>query len=87
VPYTQKVDDCYLRYFLSCNLYSTYQEVSDVKVDANGMENNSSAPFTLVELLSVLKGENISGYFYSKMSNINGFNCVFSKYAFDDTNA
>lgn len=79
-----RVEDYYLRYFLSCNSYETYEEVTDVQIDTKGQEKKSNAGFTLDGILSVLKGENSSGYFYSRTSKINGFDCVFSKYVSPD---
>ena len=80
----ERVEDSYLRYFLSCNSYETYQDVTDVQIDAKGQEKTSNVSFTLAGILSVLKGENISGYFYSKAAKVNGLDCVFSKYVSPD---
>lgn len=61
-------------------LYEAHQNITDVQIDAKGQETTSNVSFALAGILSVLKGENISGYFYSKASKVNGFDCVLSKY-------
>lgn len=79
-----KVEDSYLRYFLSCNDYITYQEITDYVVVADEQNRGNFSAFSLEVFLSVLKKLGIMGYFYSKCSNVNGVSCVFTKYISPD---
>lgn len=76
-----KLEDPYIRHFLSCNSYQTCQEVVDV-VECGG--TGSTLGFELPVFLSVLKRMDVSGYFYSKCEMINGVECVFAKYISPD---
>lgn len=78
-----KVEDPYLRYFLSCNSFETYHEITDVLVVEESLVSRS-AGFTLQGLLSVLKGLGVAGYFYSKYSTVNGVGCLFCRYLSPD---
>lgn len=79
-----KVEDSYLRYFLSCNDYITYQEITDYVVVADEQNREGFSAFSLDVFLSVLKKLGILGYFYSTLSSVNGVNCVFAKYISPD---
>lgn len=72
-----KLEDSYIRYFLDCNEYETYLEITDV-VECEGLE--SEQKFTLSGLLMSLKQMNVCGYFYSRCERINGVDCIFVKY-------
>ncbi|PMX15651.1 microcin B17-processing protein McbD [Pseudomonas sp. MPR-R2A7] len=80
----EKVEDYYLRYFLSCNVYETYRDITDVQVVAEEKRDASRAGFTLSGFLSVLNDQGILGYFYARHSMVNGVGCVFSKYVSPD---
>lgn len=79
----RKVEDDYLRYFMTCNEYGTYREITDYVV-ADGDDRETSLEFSLEVFLSVLNGLGVSGYFYSRRARINGVNCVFAKYVSPD---
>jgi ribosomal protein S12 methylthiotransferase accessory factor YcaO len=79
-----KVEDDYLRYFLECNSYETYQEVSDVLVSGGDKEERGAVDFTLLTLLSVLNDQGVAGYLYSRQSKVNGVAGVFCKYVSPD---
>lgn len=76
-----KLEDSYIRYFLSCNAYETYQDVVDV-LECGG--RRSLQDFTVPDFLSVLKQLGISGYFYSKIEEVNGVVGVFVKFVSPD---
>lgn len=80
----EKVEDYYLRYFLSCNVYETYRDITDVQVVAEEKRDASRAGFTLSGFLSVLNDQGILGYFYARHSMVNGVGCIFSKYVSPD---
>lgn len=80
----EKVEDAYLKYFLSCNSYGTYEEISDVEIVVESQEVYSCSKFTLSGLLSILNDQGVLGYFYSRSSTVNGVGCVFSKYVSPD---
>lgn len=77
-----KVEDPYLRHFLNCNTYETYNEITDVLI----VEEHSvtSVEFTLPGLLSVLSALGVTGYFYSNYSAVNGMRCLFCRYLSPD---
>lgn len=75
------LEDSYIRYFLSCNTYKTYQEITDV-LECGGVA--SQHPFTLPGFLSILKQLDILGYFYSRFEEVNGVGCVFVKFVSPD---
>lgn len=76
-----KLEDSYIRYFLSCNSYDVYQEVVDV---VEGGRETFLENFTLAGFLETLKRINISGYFYSRRERVNGVGCVFVKFVSPD---
>ncbi|MBM9484929.1 YcaO-like family protein [Pseudomonas sp. ICBG1301] len=80
----EKVEDAYLRYFLSCNNYKIYEEVTGDVAIVDDSEKTPLSEFSLEVFLSVLKNIDISGYFYVKCSTVNGINCAFSKYVSPD---
>lgn len=80
----KRIEDYYLRYFLECNLYKTYQEIIDVQVVADGKRSVSPVEFTLSGFLSALNEQGVLGYFYVRRSMVNGVGCVFSKYVSPD---
>lgn len=79
-----KLEDSYIRYFLSCNEFLTYQKVTDVDVDVGAQLVDLRIDFTLSGLLSVLKEQSISGYFYARRHKVGGVSCVFCKYISPD---
>ncbi|VVN59485.1 hypothetical protein PS687_03380 [Pseudomonas fluorescens] len=79
-----KIEDYYLRYFMSCNAYETYQEISDIEVVGQGRRQGSSLAFTLSGFLSALNNQRISGYFYTRVEKLKGASCVFSKFVSPD---
>lgn len=79
-----RVEDPYLRHFLSCNAYEVYQDITDVVTDANKKLVMSDEEFSAAVLLSVLNNKNISGYFYLKKSSIEGVGCMFCKFVSPD---
>ena len=76
-----KLEDSYIRYFLSCNAYETYQEVTDI-VERGRLEAREG--FTMPRFLSVLKQMDISGYFYSRRERVDGVSCIFVKFVSPD---
>lgn len=76
-----KLEDSYIRYFLSCNTYETYREITDV-LECGG--EGALLEFTMPGFISVLNQLGISGYFYSRLENVNGVACVFVKYVSPD---
>ncbi|UII69571.1 YcaO-like family protein [Pseudomonas sp. HN11] len=76
-----KLEDSYIRYFLSCNAYETYQDIVNVQ-ECGGVR--SLQDFTLPEFLSVLKKLDVSGYFYSKFEEVDGVAGVFVKFVSPD---
>lgn len=76
-----KLEDSYIRYFLSCNAYETYQDVVNVQ-ECVGVR--SLQDFTLPEFLLALKKLDVSGYFYSKFEEVNGVAGVFVKFVSPD---
>ncbi|OIN45833.1 microcin B17-processing protein McbD [Pseudomonas azotoformans] len=77
----EKLEDSYIRYFLSCNAYETYLETVNV-LECGGV--GSIQDFTLPEFLLVLKQLDIAGYFYSRLEEINGVAGVFVKFVSPD---
>ncbi len=76
-----KLEDSYIRYFLSCNSYEMYQEVVDVLECGRGTPPRN---FTVAGFLTVLKKLKISGYFYSRRKFVNGVGCAFVKFVSPD---
>lgn len=76
-----KLEDSYIRYFLSCNSYEVYQEVVDVLECGRAQSPKS---FTVEGFLAVLKEMGVSGYFYSRRERVNGIDCVFVKFVSPD---
>ncbi|MDQ0741024.1 YcaO-like family protein [Pseudomonas sp. W4I3] len=79
-----KVEDAYLRYFLSCNIYEAYREVTEGLFFVEVSSEKCKEEFSLSGLLSILNKLGVSGYFYSNCSAVNGVSCVFSKYVSPD---
>ncbi|VVO65117.1 hypothetical protein PS854_00993 [Pseudomonas fluorescens] len=59
----EEVKDSYLRYFLSCNTYGTYKEITSVRFRGSNT-SESSLEFNLSGLLAALKSQRIDGYLY-----------------------
>lgn len=77
----EMLEDSYIRYFLSCNTYETYQDITDVLECGN---SRPSQDFTLPRLLDVLRQLDVFGYFYSKIERVDGKGGVFVKYVSPD---
>ncbi|MBN2990886.1 YcaO-like family protein [Pseudomonas cedrina subsp. fulgida] len=75
------LEDSYIRYFLSCNAYETYQDITDVSECGAW---RTSQNFTISQFLSILKRLGISGYFYAKLEKFDGGDGVFVKYVSPD---
>lgn len=75
------LEDSYIRYFLGCNVYETYQEITDV-VEFGGCR--SLQDFTVSEFLFVLRRMDVAGYFYSKIGGVDGGGGVFVKFISPD---
>lgn len=76
------VEDSYLRYFLSCNAYETYQRVVDVEVV--GRENFCSLAFSLQDVLGILNKNKIKGYFYVRSSVMGSQRCFYCRFVSPD---
>ncbi|MFL1491335.1 YcaO-like family protein [Pseudomonas antarctica] len=76
-----KLEDSYIRYFLDCNAYETYQEITDV-IECGGV--GPEQRFTLSGFMTVLKRMGVSGYFYFRRERVNEVSCVFVKYMSPD---
>lgn len=61
----EEIADCYLRHFLECNKYETYQEIIDV-LAVNGLAAPNKEKFECASLLSKLEKLGINGFFYLK---------------------
>ena len=59
----EEVKDSYLKYFLSCNIYGTYKEITSVNFRGSDT-SESSLEFNLSGLLAALKSQRIDGYLY-----------------------
>ncbi|WP_285431044.1 YcaO-like family protein [Pseudomonas sp. fls2-241-R2A-110] len=59
------IEDPYLRYFLSCNSYITYQNITTV-YSQNHKQRDNLSKFSVNGLLSSLKSLGITGFFYIK---------------------
>jgi hypothetical protein len=57
------VEDSYLKYFLSCNNYETYVEITSVRL-RHSTTSGESLSFNLPGLLAALKSEGVNGYLY-----------------------
>lgn len=77
------IKDPYLQYFLDCNLYSTYLEVTDV-LFSSCRKAKSEVNFDFSGLRLSLERKNITGYLYAHVSTVGGVGCVFSKYLSPD---
>lgn len=66
----RKIDDPYLRHFLSCNSYETFKEITTIEV-VGGEEPNSMVEFSLCGLLLKLEEKKIDGYLYVSTTTIN----------------
>lgn len=71
--------DPYLRHFLSCNKYETYQTLMDIKY-SDCSYSPTSAAFNTSSLIAALSHIDIEGYLYTKMQNISGHYFTFSKF-------
>ncbi|WP_390955506.1 YcaO-like family protein [Pseudomonas moorei] len=58
-----EIEDSYLRYFLSCNAYETYQEITDVEFN-KVVVPDSLPDFSLQNFLTVLNKRQVDGYLY-----------------------
>ncbi|PRA53260.1 MULTISPECIES: YcaO-like family protein [Pseudomonas] len=79
----EDIEDSYLRYFLSCNSYSVYEEIIDVKKKSE-CSSVSSDGFDWCGLLGVLKARNIDGFFYVNSTDISGELYFFCKFVSPD---
>jgi hypothetical protein len=62
---TTDIEDSYLRYFLNCNSYATYQNITTA-YSQNHKRRDASFRFSVNGLLSTLKRLGITGFFYIK---------------------
>ncbi|MDN4547991.1 YcaO-like family protein [Pseudomonas sp. C32] len=79
----EEVKDSYLKYFLSCNTYGTYKEITSVKLRGSD-KSGSSLEFNLSGLLAVLKSQRIDGYLYVKSLVIQNGLYFFCKFVSPD---
>lgn len=79
-----KIQDSYLRYFLSCNTYQTYEDVIDVSVTSCSRDVTSQSEFSLSVFLSVLNSLEISSYLYARRDRVNGVSCMLCKFISPD---
>jgi len=66
-----KLHDSYLRYFLSCNNYETFNLVNSC-VTTQKISPATRYPFSIHGLRSALTDNKITGYFYTKMRILHG---------------
>lgn len=79
----ETLHDPYLRYFLSCNDYNIFRNISDCTAQKN-TRNTSDHDFNFSGLRNTLIKRKISGYFYIKFREINEQSCIFSKFISPD---
>lgn len=79
----EKVKDSYLKYFLSCNSYGVYKEITSVRFRGSDVLE-SSFEFSLSGLLAVLKSQRIDGYLYVNSLAMQGGLYFFCKYVSHD---
>ncbi|WP_085718808.1 YcaO-like family protein [Pseudomonas sp. B28(2017)] len=79
----EKVKDSYLKYFLSCNSYGVYKEITSVRFRCSDVLE-SSFEFSLSGLLAVLKSQRIDGYLYVSSLAMQGGLYFFCKYVSPD---
>jgi len=78
-----KVDEPYLRYFLSCNTYETFREIISIEV-VLGARPESIFDFSLSGLLMKLEEKKINGYLYTNTETINDELYHFCKFVSPD---
>lgn len=76
-----EIEDPYLRHFLDCNLYETFQIIStpseSLAFEQNG---NPPDPLTTQRLINTLRGLDINGYLYLSSIPFNQSHLYFCKY-------
>jgi len=79
----EEVEDSYLKYFLSCNSYGVYKDITSIKF--RGSETSeSSIDFSLSGLLAALKSQQIDGYLYVNSLVMQGNLYFFCKFVSPD---
>ena len=79
----EEVKDSYLKYFLSCNTYGTYKEITSVKFRVSDT-SGSLLEFSLSGLLAALKIQRIDGYLYVNSLVMQGDLYFFCKFVSPD---
>ncbi|BCX67474.1 YcaO-like family protein [Pseudomonas izuensis] len=78
-----EVEDPYLSYFLSCNTYETFKEVTSIEV-GQGATQKSILDFSLTGLLLKLEEQGVDGYLYVNTVTINDSLYYFCKFVSPD---
>lgn len=80
---TNKLHDSYLRYFLSCNNYETFNLINNCTTKQN-IASPTRYTFNLQGLRRAVTDNKISGYFYTKMRILHGNTYLLSKFISPD---
>lgn len=78
-----EIDDPYLRHFLNCNDYKTYQEITAIQHPYTPTPNHKEK-FNVPGLLKALDRQNVTGFIYIKPIAIENSNYFASKYLSPD---
>ena len=77
------IEDPYLKHFLNCNSFQTYQTITEVEY-SNIMQSSPSSEFSIRGLLRSLHAFDITGYIYIKTTKIDNNNYYLTKYVSTD---
>ncbi|WP_157295674.1 YcaO-like family protein [Pseudomonas sp. GM78] len=78
---TDSLEDSYIRHFLKCNSYKTFEEISS-KIDYALISRNEIQPskLNIETLIRSLRTQNIEGYLYIKAVKIDNIKYTFCKF-------
>ncbi|NWB92814.1 YcaO-like family protein [Pseudomonas agarici] len=75
--------DPYIKYFLSCNNYQTFQNIS-THIITHDENKHTSHPFNFNGIRQAIIDQNILGYLYTKTRLLDGETCTVSKFISPD---
>ncbi|MBV4491080.1 YcaO-like family protein [Pseudomonas oryzicola] len=78
---TDNIEDPYLRHFINCNQYDTYQNITNIaKQETRNTAQLNPTEFNLNNIISAINRQNLDGYLYVSQSNFNKSTLYFCKY-------
>ena len=75
----EEVEDSYLRYFIGCNKYETFREITSINISGRA-PRKPTFDFSLDGLLTVLSAQEIDGYLYTETISMENSQYHFCKF-------